>query len=171
MVLHNQFFIHLNFLMIMETLTKQQMSVVAEVKLSYHPKINPSQRPKITTAIEAYRLFLQHWDLDKIYLSEQCYMLLLNVRGNALGMIQLSSGGINSTVLDLKMIFATALKACASAIILAHNHPSGEVSPSQEDIRITKRIEEAGKILGIELADHLIITPTKFLSMGSEGYL
>ncbi len=143
---------------------------VAEISLSYRPAVRPSDRPKIKSPKDAYELFLQHWNHDKIYLSEQFYMLLLNVRGNVLGIIELSSGGMSGTVVDLKLIFATALKGMASAILLAHNHPSGDVHPSQEDINVTERIAEAGKLLGIELADHLIIAPDKFLSMADERY-
>lgn len=143
---------------------------VAEISLSYRPTVRPSDRPKIKSPKDAYGLFLQHWNHDKIYLSEQFYMLLLNVRGNVLGIIELSSGGISGTVVDLKLIFATALKACAHSIIIAHNHPSGDLHPSQQDENITKRIAEAGKLLGIELADHLIISPEKFLSMADENY-
>lgn len=154
----------------MEAKTENSLLTVAEVTLSYRPTIKPSQRPKITSAAQAYHIFLEHWNQDKIYLSEQFYMLLLNVRGSVLGIIELSSGGISGTVVDLKLIFATALKACSNSIIIAHNHPSGDVMPSEEDIRITKRILAAGEILGIQLADHLIITPEKFLSMANENY-
>ena len=143
---------------------------VAEISLSYRPAVKPSDRPKIKSPKDAYELFLQHWNHDRIYLSEQFYMLLLNVRGNVLGIIELSSGGMSGTVVDLKLVFATALKACANSILIAHNHPSSDVNPSQEDINVTKRIAEAGKLLGIELADHLIISPEKFLSMAEKGY-
>ncbi len=155
----------------MEAKTENPLLTVAEVTLSYRPSIKPSQRPKVKKPIEAYRIFLEHWNPDKIYLAEQCYMMLLNVRGSVLGIVELSSGGISGTVVDLKMVFATALKACANAIIIAHNHPSGEVSPSEQDKSITKRLAEAGNILQIELADHLIITPEEFFSFSNEGLL
>lgn len=154
----------------MRALSENPLFTVSEVQISYRPSFRPSERPKITSPREAYQLFLQHWNHDKIYLSEQFYMLLLNVRGNVLGIIELSSGGMTATVVDLKLIFATALKTCANSILVAHNHPSGDIHPSQEDINVTKRIAEAGKLLGIELADHLIITPEKFLSMADERY-
>lgn len=154
----------------MET-SKNQLSTVSEISISYSPKVNPSRKPKITTADQAYMLFIKHWNMDKIYCCEQCLMMLLNRRGYVLGIVELSSGGLSGTVIDLKIIFATALKALASSFILCHNHPSGDVKPSDEDIRITRRIREAGEILGIELADHLIISPSGFLSMSGEGYI
>lgn len=122
----------------MEAQDKSQLLMVAELTLSYHPTIKPSQRPKVSTARKAYNIFMEHWNEDKIYLSEQFYMVLLNVRGSVLGIIELSSGGTNCTVIDIKMVFATALKACAHSIIVAHNHPSGDVLPSSNDISITQ---------------------------------
>ncbi|MGE6220358.1 JAB domain-containing protein [Nubsella zeaxanthinifaciens] len=154
----------------MKASSENQLMTVSEITLSYHPAVKPMQRPIIKTPREAYQLFLKHWDMDKIYLCEQCYMLLLNRRGNVLGMIELSSGGISGTVVDVKLVFATALKACASSMVLAHNHPSGDVLPSEQDKAVTRRIAEAGKLLGIELADHLIISPERYLSMAEENY-
>ncbi len=155
----------------MKAPAENPLLTVAEVTLSYRPSISPKQRPKIKRAEDAYHIFLQYWNRDKIYLSEQCYMMLLNIRGNVLGIVELSSGGMSGTVVDLKMVFATALKACAHTIILAHNHPSGDIVPSEQDRAVTGRVAEAGKILQVELADHLIITPEEFYSFVNEGLL
>lgn len=152
----------------MKAQQENQLFTVAELTLSYRPTIKPNQRPKIKTPEQAHKIFLEHWNEDKIYLSEQFYMMLLNVRGNVLGIIELSSGGMSGTVVDLKMVFATALKACANSIIVAHNHPSGDIRPSEQDKAITNRIAEAGKILQVELSDHLIISPDNFFSFSKE---
>jgi len=91
-------------------------------------------------------------------------MLLLNRAGHAIGIFEVSSGGSAGTILDPKIIFATALKSCAANFTIAHNHPSGNLQPSKEDLNITKRIIEAGKLLDLRLFDHLIITTDGFYS-------
>lgn len=155
----------------METLSRTQLSTVAEVTLSYRPKIRPSQRPIVKTPKDVYEILLGFWNADKIELCEQFCVMLLNNRGNVLGIVELSSGGYTSVVVDTKMIFSVALKACACSIVVAHNHPSGNLKPSSEDIRLTVKLVEAGKILDIPLHDHLIISSEGYLSLADEGYI
>ena len=83
----------------------------------------------------------------------------------------MSSGGINQSVVDLRILFKNALEHLATGIIIAHNHPSGNLKPSSEDLKITKQIAEAGKILNIQLLDHLIITQNSYLSFADENLL
>ncbi len=71
----------------------------------------------------------------------------------------------------MRVIFATALKATATSVIVSHNHPSGNLQPSSEDIRLTKKLKEAGKLLEIEVHDHLIVTENSFYSMAEEGLM
>ena len=82
-----------------------------------------------------------------------------------MGYAQISSGGLTGTVCDPKIIFQYALQTNASGIILAHNHPSGNLQPSQADIQITEKVREAGKLLDIALLDHLILTGEGFYSL------
>ena len=98
-------------------------------------------------------------------------MLLLNRANKVLGYVKLSSGGTSQTIIDIKLVFHAALKANAHSIILAHNHPSGSLSPSKSDISLTKEVGSAGKILNIELLDHLIITEEGYLSFADEGMM
>ncbi|MHB1179109.1 MAG: JAB domain-containing protein [Daejeonella sp.] len=95
-------------------------SVVAEIQLSYHPAVKPSQCPKIGSSLEAYNLFIANWDNDRLELQEQFKVMLLNRANRVLGIVEISSGGIAGTVADPKLIFAVALKAGASFIILSH---------------------------------------------------
>lgn len=155
----------------MEVVNRENLSVVAEVVLSYHPKVKPSQRPMVKMAKDAYEILLGFWNMDHIELRETFCVMLLNNRNRVLGVVELSNGGYTATVADLKMIFSVALKACASSIVVAHNHPSGELKPSSEDIRVTRKLMEAGKILEIPVHDHLIITSEAYLSMAEEGYM
>jgi len=98
-------------------------------------------------------------------------VLLLNRANRVLGFVKISEGGVSGTVVDPKKIFQIALKANASGIILAHNHPSGNTTPSASDESITAKIVAAGKFLEISVLDHLIITSEQYFSFSDEGRL
>ena len=89
--------------------------------------------------------------------TEEFWAVFLNQNNRIVGKARLSAGGINQSVVDVRILFKTALEHLSTAIAIAHNHPSGNLKPSQEDLRITKQIAAAGKILNIQLLDHLII--------------
>lgn len=116
-------------------------------------------------------MVLQCWNSDTIEFFEQFKILLLNQSNKVLGIYEVSSGGISGTVVDLRMIFAAALKANAVSLIMVHNHPSGQTRPSEADKQITRKVKEAGSILDIKLLDHLIITPESYYSFADEGAL
>ena len=82
---------------------------------------------------------------------------------------QISQGGVAGTVADPKIIFKMALQELASGIVLAHNHPSGNLTPSQSDIDLTKKLKEAGKFLEVQLLDHVIVAGQKYFSFADEG--
>lgn len=108
---------------------------------------------------------------DKIEHVEECVLLCLNRQNKVLGWAKISTGGISGTVVDSKVIFQIALNTNSSGIILAHNHPSGNLKASSEDIRTTKKIKEAGDVLEITLLDHIIITSESYVSLADEGHL
>ncbi|MPT35047.1 MAG: DNA repair protein, partial [Flavobacterium sp.] len=126
---------------------------------------------KINSAKAAFELFLNNWNENKIELLEQSKILVLNRSNQVLGISHLSTGGTSGTVVDPKQVFAVALKANASAIILAHNHPSGNLYPSDADDKITNKLYKAGKLLDIEFLDHLIITKDGYYSFAESGRL
>ena len=144
---------------------------VAEVQLSYKPHFKAQERPQISSSKQAYEVLMNNWDKNLINFLEQAKMILLNRNNRVLGIVNLSNGGSASTVMDARVVFAIALKSTATSIILAHNHPSGNLRPSSEDIGITKKLKEAAKLLDIELHDHLIITENNYLSMAEEAYI
>lgn len=143
---------------------------VAEVQLTYRSNIRPSDRKQFHGAEEVYNLIRPFFD-EAIEYREMAVMLLHNRANRVLGVMELSIGGTVSTTMDVRMIFQAALKANATGIILAHNHPSGNKSASQADMTVTKQIKEAGKLLEIQVTDHLILTPEGFMSFANEGIL
>jgi DNA repair protein RadC len=147
------------------------ISHIAEVELVYKTNVRPSDRLKVTTSRDAYDVLLQSWDPNTLELCEEFKILFLNRANKILGLFKLSKGGVSGTVADPKLIFAAALKANASSIILAHNHPSGNLQPSQSDLDLTKKCKEAGKFLEIQVLDHLILTSERYYSMADEGII
>lgn len=126
------------------------------------------EKVQITNSRETYKVLLPHLsDLQ----TEEFWAIYLNQNNRILGKGKLSSGGINQSVVDVRILFKTALEHLATGIIIAHNHPSGNLKPSSEDLKITKQIAEAGKILNIQLLDHLIIAQNSYLSFADENLL
>ncbi|UCS92449.1 JAB domain-containing protein [Echinicola marina] len=146
-------------------------SQVAEIVLSYQPKIKLSDLPKITSSKEAYELLIDNWDQSKLQFIEQFKVMLLNRANKVLGIVNISTGGISGTVADPKLIFASALKTNSSAIILSHNHPSGNRIPSHADSKLTERVVELGKLMELPIIDHIIVTSEGYYSFADEGGL
>jgi DNA repair protein RadC len=153
------------------TMNLAELSRVAEVELIYRNHVKPSQRPHVLKSKDAYDCFLATWNEYKIEFVEQFKVMLLNRAGRVLGIVEVSSGGVSGTYVDVKVIFSAALKGNASSIILAHNHPSGNLKPSQADLELTKKISRAGDILDIRVNEHLIITSEGFYSFADEGLI
>ena len=150
---------------------EQNLNKVAEIELTYKPNYKVTERPKITTSKDTYQVLMNYWDIGRLEFLEEFKIILLNRRNRTLGIINLSMGGFAGVVVDSKVIFAAALTACASGLVLAHNHPSGEVQPSHHDIELTKRLVEGGKILDIAVLDHLIISKEGYYSFSDSGLI
>ena len=144
---------------------------VSEIQLIYKSKIKVSERPKINKSKEAFEVLKEHWNLELIDFLEQFNVILLNRANRVLGVINISLGGMSGTVADPKVIFAAAIKSAASSIILAHNHPSGNLSPSSADISLTRKIKAGGELLDIVVSDHLIISRESYYSFADEGLM
>jgi DNA repair protein RadC len=102
---------------------------------------------------------------------EEFWVLFLNNSNTIINMVQLSKGGVTGTVVDIRMLFKKAMELLSVAIIVCHNHPSGKLSPSEADKKLTQKIKIAGETLDIKLLDHLIITETAYFSFADEGIL
>ena len=140
-------------------------------KIKYSVEPDMEALPLVTSAELAYQFLMEVWDHDNISYKEEFAVIMLNQAKKVLGWAKISSGGSTATIVDPSMIFQLALLAHADSIILVHNHPSGTLQPSTADKNLTKRIRDAGKLLGIQVLDHLIITPTAFTSFANKGLL
>jgi DNA repair protein RadC len=103
--------------------------------------------------------------------TEEFWAIFVNQRNKIIHTAKLTEGGISQSIVDVRVLFKTALDHFSTGIIVAHNHPSGNLKPSREDIDITQKIKEAGKMLGIQLLDHLIITQNSYFSFSDDGIL
>lgn len=101
---------------------------------------------------------------------EYMYMICMNTKNRVIGVFEISHGSVNSSIVSPREIFQKALLANAVSIIVMHNHPSGDPKPSPEDIEVTKRIVEAGKIIGVQVLDHIIVGD-QYVSLKEKGYL
>lgn len=155
----------------METSREFDVNCITEVELIYRNPLKPSLRPVVRSAKEAYELFMKNWNLDKIEIQEEFKIMLLNRACKVLGIFTLALGGPNSVIVDRKLLFATVLKANAGRIILAHNHPSGGLKPSEADLLLTKTLTAAAGLLEIAIEDHLIITRENYYSIMEEGVI
>jgi DNA repair protein RadC len=143
---------------------------VAEIEVSYRPAIGA--KPIIKTALDCYRTLQSFYSEDTICLTEEFWVAYVNRGNRVLGVFKASCGGLTGTVADPRLILAVALKIAATGIILSHNHPSGNLNPSRQDIDLTERIKEGGKFLDIKVLDHLIISPDgEYYSFANEGIL
>jgi DNA repair protein RadC len=144
---------------------------ISEIKVSYHPLISVRDRPKLNTSLDCYNYFLGIFDKDTINLKEESVALFLNRANRVLGGYRISSGGITGTIVDIRIVLGIALKSLTCGIILAHNHPSGEINPSDRDLDLTKRLKDAARLMEISLLDHLIITSESYYSFRDEGIM
>ncbi|MAM19839.1 MAG: JAB domain-containing protein [Christiangramia sp.] len=145
---------------------------VNEISIRYREKLSMKEAPKITSSQSASDLFYQNWDIDQLYLQECFKVMLLNNANRVKGILEVSKGGITGTLVDVRIIFGVALKSMTTAMILAHNHPSGTLKPSMPDRTITVKIQKAAEFLDIKLLDHLIISPySEYFSFADEGIL
>ncbi len=126
------------------------------------------ERPSVRSPEEASALFMSQFKgLDK----EHFRAVLLNTKNHVLKTVEISVGSLDASLVHPRECFRPAVAASAASIILMHNHPSGDPEPSADDINITKRLKETGKVLGIEVLDHIIFGAGKYVSLKEKGLL
>jgi DNA repair protein RadC len=150
--------------------TKQNLKV-AEVKLTYMTTVKASDRPQINSSIDVQRMLQSNWNFEIIEFIEEFKIILLNRANRVLGIVPISVGGTSGTVADPKVIFVSALKCNAASIILVHNHPSGNLKPSQADIELTRKLKGAGQFLDLPVIEHIILTKDAYFSFADEGLM
>ena len=144
---------------------------IQEIKLHYIA--NTSNEPiTIKSSQEAFKAFKNIFDENTLAVREEFNIIYLNRANKVIGTYQDFKGGITGVPVDLRIIFSIALKCLAVTIIVAHNHPTNNLKPSQEDLDITQKLHDAGKILDIKLMDHLILgTYNNYVSFVQEGWM
>ena len=142
---------------------------VGEVELTY--KSTSKARSKIYSSEDAYKVLLPTYKEGTICYKEYFKVLFLNQSNQVLGYTLISEGGITETCADVRIILQAALLTNSVAIILAHNHPSGSMKPSRQDIEITKQVKDAARLMRITVTDHLILTDEGYYSFADEGQL
>ena len=145
------------------------ISIIAALELGQRRRgAEAINRKKIQCSGDAYNIFQMHIG-DALY--EKFMMILVNRANNVLRAVNISEGGTAGTVADPKKIFKIALENNASGLILGHNHPSGSLKPSETDIKLTRKIKDAGVLLEIDVLDHIILGLDKYFSFADEGMM
>jgi DNA repair protein RadC len=142
-------------------------NVIAEIQVSYNT--NSRVKQKITSSASAYEILKANWNEGRLELQEEFKVLLMNRANDVLGIYNMSMGSVSGTVVDIRLLFAVALKCNASGILISHNHPSGNLNPSDADKEITKKIKQASELFDIKMVDHIIITNFGYYSFLDSG--
>jgi DNA repair protein RadC len=134
-------------------------------------KLKKGKIEKITicNSSDCANLFRKIWDKDSLPIYESFIVIFLDRQNKSIGWLKISQGGITGTVTDIRLIFSAALKCLATGLLIAHNHPSGNLKYSEADNAITQKIKEAGKILDINLIDHIILTEENYFSFADNS--
>ena len=145
------------------------ISIVSALELGRRRKDSEAiKKPQIMSSVQAYE-YMKGDLLDQPH--EEFWIVLLKRNNEIIGKEVISKGGVSGTMVDAKILFKKALAALASSIILVHNHPSGNLKPSNADITLTKKLKEAGNTLDIQVVDHLIIAGESYLSFADQGLI
>lgn len=145
---------------------KEYKSKISEFRLT---KVDSDfKKVKITSSKDAYKYIKQFYK-DDIDIYESFFLILLNRSGNTIGWVKISQGGRFGAIVDLAIIAKYAIDSLSSAVILAHNHPSGNPKPSNEDRKLTKEIQKGLALFKINVLDHIVLSKDKYFSFGDEG--
>lgn len=150
----------------MKTVNFYKLTLVKEKEIPY----NNSFKEALTSPEAVVKFVVDYIGLDT-FAEEYLYLFALNVKNSINGIAEVSHGALNYSIVHPREVYKYAISMNAASIILVHNHPSGDTTPSKEDIIITKKIQEAGELLEINLLDHIIVSPDGHLSLKEEGLL
>jgi DNA repair protein RadC len=150
---------------------KITIPIIPEFDIKLKTKMKPSELFTITNSADVAMVARQCFDADMIDWIESFVVVALNRHNKVLGFFKVSQGGVTGTVADPRVIFQFALLCNATGLVLAHNHPSGQVQPSSADIELTRKIVEAGKVLDVRVMDHVVVSSESYYSFADEGML
>lgn len=131
---------------------------------------NYSKEKELNAPEKIYQMVTDVYDLPSMA-EEYLYMIAFNTKFKPIGIFEISHGTVDASLINSREIFIRALLCGASSIVLIHNHPSGNVYPSKDDIKMTKLVIDAGRIIGIPVNDHIIVAKNKFFSFAEEKYI
>jgi DNA repair protein RadC len=152
--------------------TQVNLSNLGEIEVSYKYHNELANRPVIQSHIDAFSIVKELYQKERMGLQEQFVVIFLNRANAVIGSCNLFNGGISACAVDIKIILATGLKLLASSVIVSHNHPSGNLKPSEHDIALTKKIKSALEAIEMTLLDHIIISPDyKYCAFTEKGLL
>lgn len=144
---------------------------IREVKITLQKNETDLEQFKIRSSRDSANFFIKQFG-ESIDVFESVEVIFLDNALNSLGWMRVSQGGLNQSIVDVRLIFASALNCLATSFIMCHNHPSGNRQPSAEDLKITEQLKEAGNFLNIKILDHLIIFPDKsYYSFADEAII
>ena len=150
-----------------KTKLTEDKKAVLEKEVSFNcPEVDRKMNSPEKVALLGRNVLHMHEDTE-----EYLYMICLNNKLDMTSVFELSHGNVNSSVVGIREMFQKALLANAVNIIVMHNHPSGDPTPSREDISVTERMKEAGKLLGVNVLDHIIIGGYRYTSLKEKGYI
>lgn len=150
-----------------KTKLTEDKKAVLEKEVSFNcPEVDRKMNSPEKVALLGRNVLRMHEDTE-----EYLYMICLNVKLDMTSVFELSHGNVNSSVVEIREMFQKALLANAVNLIVIHNHPSGDPTPSREDISVTKRMKEAGQLLGVDVLDHIIIGGYRYTSLKEKGYI
>src|SRR5690606_14749971 len=161
------------FLDFKELLNSNEEIVVNELSLSYKRSIqlNDPQYMKLNSSLKVSNLLREIWETDQLDVRESFYLLCFSSGLDLVGYQKISEGGLDTVLVDFRLLFSIALLSRATSIVVAHNHPSGTLKPSEADKVLTNRIVRAGELLSLQLNDHIILSQSGYYSFRDEGLL
>jgi DNA repair protein RadC len=143
---------------------------IPEITVSYKDDVKPSQRFKVEYSADIAKILAIAYK-DCMLHHEEFQVLFLNNGNRVLGISNIAKGGTNGVFVDLKFILQTALKVSASSLIISHNHPSGNMKATDDDLELTKKVKTGCEAVGIKLLDHVIMTEESYYSFSDERIL
>lgn len=151
---------------------RKNLSKVALGEVSIVYRRPPIKTPvKVNSSDEAYLVFQHIFESEKLDYKEFFFVLLLSYSKRCIWYSKISEGSVAGTVVNVREVLQLALKTNASGVIIAHNHPSGNLKPSESDIKLTRKIKDGCGLFDVQLLDHLIITSEGYLSIADEGLI